>query len=461
MRITRIVALAIIAGTLTSQSIEAQTLRAAGPPAEFPPASFKGSQYVDSRGCIYIRAGIDGNVTWIPRVSRSRKQLCGYQPSTVAASDGAKPRTGPAPELITLPETPAATGAAASAKAASSTKPTASSVAKTAPVAAASKRSMAAPAVVTTQKPRRTPVPPVQEAVRPAPSTPKPGVRSVPAAPPAAARHAAPPTEGCEGASPYSREYINQGPNVRCGPQAEPPVTYGRGGGRHDRNSSVLLTPNTRLLPTHVYQERRLSTDLQVPEGYKAVWEDDRLNLHRGERTAAPAVLTDPATVPDGYIRAERDDGRLNPLRGGRSAEGDAQMAQVWTNTVPRKLVRAPVDRPRVHLTQQDARSAAELRDPLVLRLSTRSAPSATDAASPEQKRRYVRAATFADPAAARLAAEALVQRTGLPVRLGRLTRKGTDYKVVLVGPFTDPGAGEKALQMVRDAGHSGARLSK
>jgi hypothetical protein len=34
-------------------------------------------------------------------------------------------------------------------------------------------------------------------------------------------------------------------------------------------------------------------------------------------------------------------DGRLNPYRGIRTVEGDAQMRMVWTDTVPRRLVAA------------------------------------------------------------------------------------------------------------------------
>lgn len=41
---------------------------------------------------------------------------------------------------------------------------------------------------------------------------------------------------------------------------------------------------------------------------------------------------------PDGYRRAW-EDGRLNPYQGVRTVEGEVQMRQIWTDTVPRRLV--------------------------------------------------------------------------------------------------------------------------
>ncbi|MHA6347695.1 SPOR domain-containing protein, partial [Roseivivax sp. CAU 1761] len=61
-------------------------------PAELPPEDYEGRQYVDSRGCVYVRAGIDGAVTWVPRMTRSRQHLCGAPPTDLAES---APESGP------------------------------------------------------------------------------------------------------------------------------------------------------------------------------------------------------------------------------------------------------------------------------------------------------------------------------------------------------------------------------
>lgn len=65
----------------------AQTLRTDSGPAERPPASFKGKQYIDSKGCVYIKAGFGTRVTWVPRVNRKRQLYCSVnnKPSLNAA----------------------------------------------------------------------------------------------------------------------------------------------------------------------------------------------------------------------------------------------------------------------------------------------------------------------------------------------------------------------------------------
>jgi cell division septation protein DedD len=50
-------------------------------PAELPPEDYAGQQYVDTRGCMFVRAGTEAKVLWIPRVSRDGGPVCGNPPS--------------------------------------------------------------------------------------------------------------------------------------------------------------------------------------------------------------------------------------------------------------------------------------------------------------------------------------------------------------------------------------------
>lgn len=412
MKITIVTAVSIIlAGGITG-GVEAQISSRTAEPAEFPPASYQGRQYVDSRGCIFIRAGVDGNIAWIPRVNRARQQLCGAEPTKVAGTSSQKP-AGPQPDIITL--APEAESRAA------------------APVRTATPTPVSNPPVAAV-KPQRTPemTSAGQAEATLAPARP---VRRAPQPVAAAPAPVAPTTV---------------------------PVAAARV--RTSDNPLAQITPNTRILPVHVYLERRKSEDLQVPEGYRVAWEDDRLNIHRAEQTIRPTVLSDRAVVPEGYAPADRADNRMNRLRGVRTPQGDAQMAQVWSDSLPRRPVERALN--KTPFVLWDAKAKYGIVPPrrggaVVTRLSTRSAPDAVlpDTSSVQAAPRYIRAATLADPAQARAVARDLAAATGLQMRLGSVTRNGQTLKVVLSGPFT--AGAEQALQRIRAAGFSGARLSK
>ena len=57
-----------------------------GGPANLPPVGFKGQQFVDSRGCLFLRAGFGGSVNWATRADGNHKPICGMAPTGSAAA---------------------------------------------------------------------------------------------------------------------------------------------------------------------------------------------------------------------------------------------------------------------------------------------------------------------------------------------------------------------------------------
>lgn len=264
MRLLRLLSISVLALSMGLITAEAQNLRNASGPAEQPPASFKGKQYVDSRGCVFIRAGYGGRVTWVPRVTRDRKQICGARSSV-------------APRVQT-------------AKAAPRTAPKATRVVRGKPPANAQviKRTVSViPAAPKTKT--RT--------VRKAVVAPKTQTRVVRRQAQVEAKAA---TE-CTGASSFSSRYTNTG--ARCGPQVEPSRTILR----------EEISPQSRRRSGSVGPEavnRKVAeAAIRPPKGYKKAFSDGRLNPLRGVGTSSgdaqmglvwsntvPRYLIDPAT---------------------------------------------------------------------------------------------------------------------------------------------------------------------
>lgn len=344
------VALMLAAGIAAAPGL-AKTLKQDTGPAEYPPASYTGRQYVDSRGCVYIRAGYAGQVTWVPRVGRSRQVLCGFQPTFANAAPQPAPVASPAP------------------------------VAKPAPQAPAPKR-----VVRTAPAPLAKPAPQPKQAVR----------TGAPA---------------CPGASALSSRYINDGSQypVRCGPQAEDP------------RGAVIVRPGSRMAVSPGAMPVR-PAPLQIPKGYKAAWTDDR----------------------------------LNPMRGIGTQRGAAQMALVWTDEVPRRLIDRSTGR---DVTAQYPQLRYPYTDPGALRVSTKSAPAPAQPARAAGAR-YVQVGAFARPANAQ-ATVARLRGMGLPVRQGTATVKGQPVQLIYAGPFADQASLTRAHAAIRRAGYSQAFLRK
>jgi hypothetical protein len=369
-----VVALALAVAAWGPVAAQAQTALETGAPAELPPESYTGRQYVDSQGCVFVRAGIDGNVTWVPRLTSARKVLCGQPPSLPTAR-------APAPDAQPAPRASPAAVPAAPKPARKATRRAQQGNATRAPGKGAVGVALR-PVVVPMPVPVAVPVPV--------------HVTRVPMPP------------------------MYRGTSYAVGGYATAPV--------------LVVDPHaTRVAPRHVARGQRAAEGVAVPDGYKRVWMDGRLNPHRAHQTVA----------------------------------GIASARLMWTSTVPRRLILADTGRevtalypglayPYTSYGQQRAATGQVATVPARPRQ-----PAAVPKARPGAQaagHSYVQAGVFASRAQALHAARRLAG-TGLPIHLGRMTRDGTVYSLLLTGPFSSAGALDAALTQVRGAGFGNARL--
>ncbi|WP_138934933.1 SPOR domain-containing protein [Roseovarius arcticus] len=444
MKLTRLIALAVIAASCGLGIAQAKSLRDSGTPAEFPPSSYTGRQYVDSEGCVYVRAGIDGNVTWVPRVSRARKTMCGQQPSLTARAPAATPK--PQPQIAPQPKAKISAVPAPAPKRVVRAKP-----------------APAQPALKVRVRKVAVPVP------RPAPVL---APVAKPAKQPVRRKTRVAVAPVCPGASALSSRYTAnaEGYAVRCGPQKAPHVT--RVPGTHAARSAP------RAMPAPSYEAPAYSvpapaavlayvvrTAPTVPQGRKVrrVVRVDPYTVRVAPRHVAQqqARATQEVVIPEGYKRVWMD-GRLNPNRANQTFAGKAQMDMMWTQTQPRRLILTDTGRemsaqypglvyPYTSYEQQRAAMAAPKRRGTV---STKSRQPAAQAIG----QNYVQAGVFTTRAQALQAAQRL-NGVGLPARLGSMTQGGTKYSLLLSGPYANAQSAQSALARVRSAGFGNARL--
>ncbi len=355
MRVTTFLSVALLSFGVGIGAAQAQGFDG---PAEIPPASFKGNQYVDSRGCLFIRAGFSGQVRWVPRVSRSRKQVCqgGGARSAAKASGRTTTRTARAPQgqivdplagapviggpsagkVRTTTRTAAAATATARAAKPAATQPATRVVRQAQPKATTRVvRRQAQPKQQTTTRVVRRAQPQTTTRVvrRVQPSTTTRIVRqqqqqqrvirrSQPQTVTRVVRQPRTTTTtrvvpqartttrvvrkqagNCANASAFSAQFINSG--ARCGPQTAPSRTVvGQDVGPQ--------SSNTRVGPASAPRVIAEARELTPPKGYKTAWKDDR----------------------------------LNPYRGVSRVSGKQEMRLVWSDTVPRRLIDPSTGKP-------------------------------------------------------------------------------------------------------------------
>jgi hypothetical protein len=404
----KMISVAVVAAVFGAASAQAQSVARVGGPANLPPAGFEGQQWVDNRGCVFLKAGYGGQVNWVPRVGRDRRAMCGYPPTGT---------TRAAIEVATEAEM-AAPAAVAEAAPAPRVMAAVEPVVPRAQVALRPAPVLADPVVVA-PKPSTRPAPYVEVA-------PSGGYEVVASGGPSRGQI------GCHSSAPVAERVKtrNGGTVVVCtrgdGTLTgwRPPI-YPEGAGV----GAALTDPVVASRGDHGAGHFSHGVSGRDGDGYS-------------QGHAVP-------TPPKGYKLAWKDD-RLNPKRGKGTAQGWADQDQVWTRKVPSELV---ADQP----TKQRKKKVVYVQPGTTVITSTKGQA----ATAPVEKKAakggaFVQVGTFgvvsnADGAAARL------QGIGLPVARAKITSGGRAMQIVMAGPFGSAADAAAALSMARRAGFGDA----
>jgi len=425
-------------------------------PAEAPPAGYAGMQFVDSRGCAFVRAGISGEVVWVPRVNRDRSQICN-QPPTFA---------GRGSTAVAAATTPAATPAAPAAR----VEPPARAPAG-APIETVASR-LVPPAAAPAATPAAAPAAPLTMAdvcrgrsgVLPDYRTASGGPVDCGGTPPVPARTDLPAAatapvpvrltlaEVCEGRSGPLPGYVNAatGQPVSCGslpaplaatavaPEAAPVLTL-----------AAVCTGHEGLLPGY-------RTAAGGPVICGAV------------PAPAPARVAAAACPPGvvGGVAYRCGGAAIDPLSSSTLSLGGMARAL----EAPRLVTRAPVSNPAAAPAAvapppgyapvwDDGRINPARGLPAAPAAVVNRAPAPagiTAAPTPAAGHRFVQIGTFGEAANAQRAVAAL-RALGLPAATQAVTRGGRSLTVVAAGPFADAAALGAALGAARAAGYADA----
>lgn len=390
----------VLALMLTVSASEAQKLSQIGSPLNPPPASFKGQQFVDSRGCLFLRAGFGGVVNWVVRVDRSHKPICGLTPTGGSAAQAAVV-ADMAPDAQARPAAPAQVAAA--------------------PQLAAPQPSARAPAYNASNV-----------------ATPISGV-------------------GCYADAPKLEQVEIVGGTVLV-------CTRGDGtasGWRPPSYDAMPAPAQTAALkaapvtPTPMQTAPMQTAPMQMVQVAAA----QPKAAPQPQPVYTSRTLPKP---PKGWTYAWKDD-RLNPMRGIGTAEGQAEQDRVWRRTVPMVLVTEKAPPKRWMKRHQAAQPVLAPAPAPAMRtaVATMSAPQGlpvTQTAPQAAGGRMVQIGSFGDPANAQ-GVMARVSALGLPVSVGRATAKGKTLQTIYAGPFASLTEAQAGLAHLHSAGFADAFL--